>query len=66
MKLDEEYPKAFSHFTTPDGFMKGSGRPDECVWCEQPTVWFHKACGLYFCSQHCHAMHEAASGGKEE
>jgi hypothetical protein len=66
MKLDEEYPKAFSHFTTPDGFMKGSGRPEECAWCEQPSTWFHKSCGLYFCSRHCYAMHEAADASEEE
>ena len=65
MTLDEEHPKAFSHFTTPDGFMKGSTGPDECAWCEKPTTWFHKSAGLCFCSRHCYAMH-AASGSDEE
>jgi len=58
--FEEEYPNAFNHFTTADGFMKGSGQPDECVGCERPATWFHKALGLYFCSRECHESYEAA------
>jgi CheY-like chemotaxis protein len=60
MNFEEEYPNAFVHFTTGDGFMKGSGRPDECVHCEGPATWFHKVLGLYFCSRECHESYEAA------
>jgi DNA-binding response OmpR family regulator len=58
--FEEEYPNAFVHFTTGDGFMKGSGRPDECAHCDRPATWFHKVLGLYFCSRECHESHEAA------
>ena len=58
MKLEEEHPNAFPHFTTADGFMKGSGQPAECVYCDEPTTWFHKALGLYFCSRECHQQYE--------
>lgn len=64
MKLDEEYPKAFTHFATPDGFMKGSGQKDECAYCEAPTAWFHKSLGLYFCSRECYERFEANGGGE--
>ena len=60
MKFQEEYPNAFAHFTTGDGFMKSSGPPDECVCCEGPASWFHKELGLYFCSRDCHESYEAA------
>lgn len=60
MNFEEEYPKAFAHFTTGDGFMKSSGPPNECVRCEMPATWFHKALGLYFCSRECHQSYEAA------
>jgi hypothetical protein len=62
MKFNEEYPKAFPHFTTDDGFMKGSGQPSECVGCEGPTDWFHKALGLYFCSRDCHRQYVSQGG----
>ena len=60
MKFDEEHPDAFVHFVTADGFMKGSGQRSECVYCEGPTTWFHKAVGLYFCSRECHQHYTAA------
>lgn len=58
MKFDEEHPRAFAHFTTGDGFIKGSGRASECVCCESPTTWFHKALGFCFCSRECHERYE--------
>jgi hypothetical protein len=66
MKFDEEHPKAFAHFTTRDGFMKGSGQPNECASCEAPTTWFHKALGLYFCSCACHERYAGDGGAGEE
>ena len=60
MTFEEQNPKAFVHFTTDDGFMKGSGPPDECAYCEGGTVWFHKALGLYFCSRECHERYRAS------
>ena len=60
MSFEAEYPDAFAHFTTGDGFMKGSGQSDECVCCEGPAAWFHKSLGLYFCSRKCHERYEAA------
>jgi CheY-like chemotaxis protein len=60
MTFQEAYPNAFAHFTTVDGFMKSSAPPDECVRCEMPATWFHKALGLYFCSRECHEGYEAA------
>jgi hypothetical protein len=32
MTFEEEHPKAFVHFTTADGFMKGSGQASECAY----------------------------------
>lgn len=58
MKFEGEYPNAFAHFITDDGFMKGSGQTDECACCEEPTAWFHKVLGLYFCSRACYARYE--------
>lgn len=63
MTFDDQHPSAFVHFTTADGFMKGSGQPDECVECQQPTAWFHKALGLYFCSRECHTRYTGRSQG---
>ena len=60
MSFEAEYPNAFAHFTTADGFMKGSGRPDECAQCDEPATWFHKALGFYFCSRECYERYEAA------
>ena len=60
MKLEEQYPTAFANFTTPDGFMKGSGQPSECEYCEAPTSWYHKALGLRFCSRECYVRYAAA------
>jgi len=60
MKFEEEHPDAFVHFTTTDGFMKGSGPRSECVCCEGPTTWFHKAAGLYFCSRECYQRYDAS------
>lgn len=60
MTFEEEYPKAFPHFTTPDGFLKGSGYLSECVHCDRPTNWFEKTLGLYFCSRECHERYVAA------
>ncbi|HQU42856.1 MAG TPA: hypothetical protein PK867_08585 [Pirellulales bacterium] len=59
MKLEEQYPDAFCHFTTADGFIKGSGQPAECVCCDEPTTWYHAALGLHFCSKECHERYEA-------
>ena len=64
MKLEEEHPNAFVHFVTDDGFMRGSGQISECVCCEGPTKWFHKALGLYFCSRECHQRFEAGECGQ--
>jgi hypothetical protein len=61
-KFHEQYPRAFPHFVTDDGFMKGSAAIEECVECEAPTTWFHKALGLYFCSRACHERYEAKEG----
>jgi hypothetical protein len=58
-KFEEQYPRAFPHFVTDDGFMKGSAAIEECVECEAPTTWLHKALGLYFCSRACHQRFEA-------
>jgi CheY-like chemotaxis protein len=60
MNFVEEYPDAFAHFTTCDGFMKGSGQVDECTHCEGPATWFHKALGLYFCSRECYKSYDVA------
>ena len=60
MTLQEEYPNAFPHFTTPDGFMKGSGPVSECLYCDRPTNWFEKALGHYFCSRECHQRYVAS------
>jgi hypothetical protein len=59
MTFEEEHPKAFVHFTTADGFMKGSGQARECAYCDGPTTWFQKALGLYFCSRECHRNYAA-------
>ncbi len=61
--FEEEYPDAFAHYITQDGFMKGSGQTDECVCCEGPATWFHKALGLYFCSRECYVRYGAAKSG---
>jgi hypothetical protein len=65
MRFEEQHPDAFHHFTTEDGFMKGSGRPAECVCCEDPTTWFHKAAGLYFCCRECFERYNAGKCGGE-
>lgn len=59
MKFDEEHPQAFTHFTTADGFMKGSGQASECTYCEEPTTWFQKAADLHFCSRRCYESYVA-------
>jgi hypothetical protein len=62
LKFEHEYPSAFAHFTTEDGFMKGSGRLDECVYCDGPANWFSKALGLYFCCRDCFTHYVAEKG----
>lgn len=59
MTLEEEYPNAVLHFTTDDGFMRGSSRPSECAYCERPTNWYHRVLDLRFCSRECHKRFES-------
>ena len=65
LNFEDEHPGDFVHFTTEDGFMKGSGRLDECVWCEAPANWFNKALGLYFCCRECCTLYMAKEATRQ-